>query len=261
MRVLVAVPEKGFDPTELGVPCKYLLDRGVAITVCSPSGLAPVACDPIMLDGVGLYLLKWSMRADPHGIQAYTAVQQAGLLNTPVSYGAVLAAGRASAPCFAAYDALLLPGGHCPDMKPYLEDTTLHALVKEMSDAGKIVAAVCHGVVLAARSGILSGKQVTALPSWMEGVAHTLTRLWMGDYYRTYRHTTVEAEVTLAVGCGGAFLRGPKGFARDAPSSLAKGFVVRDGQLLTARWPGDCHAFASALWTMLSEQEASKDPA
>ena len=35
MKVLVAVPEKGFDPTELGVPCKLLRDRGVDIVVMS----------------------------------------------------------------------------------------------------------------------------------------------------------------------------------------------------------------------------------
>ena len=115
MKVLVAVPEKGFDPTELGVPCKLLRDRGVDIVVMSPSGTTPVRADPIMVDGVGLYLLKWSMRADPNGIAAYTEILKAGLLEKPLSYAAVLRHGRCSSLPFAVYDALLLPGGHCPD--------------------------------------------------------------------------------------------------------------------------------------------------
>ncbi len=64
----------------------------------------------------------------------------------------------------------------------------------------KPIAAVCHGVVLAARSGILSGKRCTALPWWMESLAYNLTRLWMGTYYKTYPDTSVEEEVTKACG-------------------------------------------------------------
>ncbi len=249
----MAVPERGFDPTELGVPCRLLLDKGVEIVVVSPSGTSPVAADPIMLDGVGLLFLKWSMRADANGVAAYTAVQKAGILDHPRSYGQVLAEGRSTVPPFEAFDALLLPGGHCPDMRPYLEDKDLHVLVSEFQQTGKIIAAVCHGVVLAARSGILQGKKVTALPSWMESLAHNLTRLWMGDYYRTYRGTSVQEEVSRA--CG-EYLGGPKSLKRDSPTDTSFGFVVRDGQLLTARWPGDCHAFAKALYAMLCEQNS-----
>ena len=255
MKVLVAVPEKGFDPTELGVPCKLLRDHGVDIVVMSPSGTTPVRADPIMVDGVGLYLLKWSMRADPNGIAAYTEILNAGLLEKPLSYAAVLRHGRSSSPPFAEYDALLLPGGHCPDMRPYLEDSDLQALVREFSATGKVVAAVCHGVVLAARSGILAGKAVTALPSWMESLAYGLTRLWMGGYYKTYKETTVEREVTEA--CR-TYLAGPRSLKRDSPAHLDAGFVVQDGSLLTARWPGDCHRFGEKLWELIREKGDTK---
>lgn len=34
---------------------------------------------------------------------------------------------------------------------------------------------------------------------------------------------------------------------RDSASNQRHGFTVRDDNYLSARWPGDCHAFAAAL--------------
>ena len=51
------------------------------------------------------------------------------------------------------YDGLVLPGGHwARGMRQYLEDTPLQRFVGDFFDADKPVAAICHGVVLAARS-------------------------------------------------------------------------------------------------------------
>jgi len=244
-RVLVALPQRGFDPTEAAVPVRCLLDAGVDVEFCTPAG-GEAACDPIMITGRGLYLLKWSMRADAHGRHAYKQLEAGGALAATKTYADAFGAGTG------AYDGLLLPGGHCPDMRPYLEDAALRAFAAAFVASGKPVAAVCHGVVVLARAGVLRGRRVTALPSWMETTAHTLTRAWMGDYYKTYPGTSVEAEVTEALGPDGAFAPGPLGFARDAPGALAAGFVVEDGNLLTARWPGDTHALGAAFVAKLS---------
>jgi putative intracellular protease/amidase len=243
MRVLVAIPECGFDPTELGVPCRLLLEHGVELQVATPNGGATANADPIMITGEGLYLLKFSMRADVHGKAAYEFVRSSGALDRPLSFAQVLSQGIDT------FDGLLLPGGHCPDMKPYLEDVTLQTLVSNFTKLtpARPVAAVCHGVVVLARSGVLSGKTVTALPSWMESLAYNLTRMWMGTYYKTYPNTSVQAEVSQA--CE-TYLSGPKNLSRDSPQS-PRGFVVVDGSLVTARWPGDCHAFAHKFLEML----------
>jgi hypothetical protein len=72
-----------------------------------------------------------------------------------------------------------------------------------------------------------------------------LTRLWLGDYYRTYP-TTVQAEVTAALASARDFESGPRfTVLRDSPDHLGRGFTVRDGNYLSGRWPGDCHRLAA----------------
>ena len=240
-KVVCCVPTKGFDPTESAVPWKILTDAGAEVVFSTVDG-GSAECDPIMITGSGLYLLKWSMRADANGRNAYAELQKSGAIAGPTIPYAELNEND--------FDGLLLPGGHCPDMRPYLEDKTLQGFVARFATTGKPIAAVCHGVVLAARSGILKGKRVTALPGFMESTAYNLTRLWMGDYYKTYAGTSVQKEVTEA---GVAeFLPGPRGFGRDSPQSLKNGFTVLDGSLLTARWPGDCHKFGTQFVSLLS---------
>ena len=88
------------------------------------------------------------------------------------------------------FDALLLPGGHrARGMREYLESDLLQNVVAAFFDADKPVAAICHGVVLAARSmsrktgnSVLVGRKTTAL-TWAlersaEGVLARVTRFW-----------------------------------------------------------------------------------
>jgi protease I len=246
-RVLVAVPNKGFDPTECAVPWKILLSSGCSVSFSTADG-GSAACDPIMITGAGLFLLKWSMRADDNGRAAYAELEASGALQKTIPFSALRVED---------FDGLLLPGGHCPDMRPYLEDKCLQQFVASFAATGKPIAAVCHGVVLAARSGILQGKQVTALPNFMESTAFNLTRLWMGNYYKTYPGTSVEKEVREA-GVA-AFLPGPRGFARDSIGNLGKGFVVKDGNLLTGRWPGDCHRLGTEFAQLLAAQGSASN--
>jgi protease I len=248
-KVLVIVPQKGFDPTECAVPVATLSKEPhqIVFTFAVPDPTKKAHCDPIMIDGVGLYLLKWTLPADKNGKEAYKMLEDSKLLEpvNTISYEKALSD-------FANYDGLLLPGGHCPDMVPYLESKVAQQIVQQFDAVGKPIAAVCHGVVLAGRAGILKQKKVTALEWWMESTAHNMTRLWMGNYYKTYTDRTVESEVS---GQCKEFVKGPKGFARDSPEDLTPGFFVRDGNLVTARWPGDVHAFAVEFGKMLNEQK------
>lgn len=46
------------------------------------------------------------------------------------------------------------------------------------------------------------------------------------------------------------FMAGPLALKRDSDAHLAPGFFVRDGNYLSARWPGDAHRFAAKFGTM-----------
>ena len=84
----------------------------------------------------------------------------------------------------------------------------------------------------------------------MELTAWTLTRLYLGDYFRTYPET-VEDEVRASLSAPEDFIRGPISTFRDSPVHLNIGFTVRDGNYLSARWPGDAHRFANEFASML----------
>jgi protease I len=61
------------------------------------------------------------------------------------------------------YDALVIPGGRAPE---YLRlDARVLAIVKHFFDAGKPVAAICHGAQLLAPAGVLKGRHVSAYPA------------------------------------------------------------------------------------------------
>ena len=62
------------------------------------------------------------------------------------------------------YDGLLIPGGRGPE---YLRlDKRVLAIVKEFGDAGKPIAAVCHGAqILVAVPGLIKGRRISAYPA------------------------------------------------------------------------------------------------
>jgi protease I len=61
------------------------------------------------------------------------------------------------------YDGLLIPGGRAPEYLR-LHERVL-ALVREFDNAGKPLAAVCHGPQILAAAGVLRGRKVTAYPA------------------------------------------------------------------------------------------------
>jgi protease I len=174
-------------------------------------------------------------------------MEQSDAFQRPISYGEIRAAD---------FDALLLTGGHAPGMRVYLGSGVLQSAVADFFAQEKPVGAICHGVLLAARSSLHSGKSVlygrktTALTKQMELIAWRLTRSYLGDYYRTYQ-TTVEDEVRSVLARPEDFIRGPLPLRRDSAVRLGVGFTVRDGHYLSARWPGDAHRFATKFAAMI----------
>ncbi|MGH8738869.1 MAG: hypothetical protein ACREVC_16055, partial [Burkholderiales bacterium] len=56
------------------------------------------------------------------------------------------------------------------------------------------------------------------------------------------------------------FERGPLAILRDSPEHLERGFTVRDGNYLSARWPGDAHRFAAEYVGMLESHVSMRVP-
>jgi putative intracellular protease/amidase len=95
------------------------------------------------------------------------------------------------------FDLIFLPGGHEKSVRQLIDSPIIQ---KQLADyfaetkkpSRKAVAAVCHGVMALSEASGADGKSAlhdattTALPGAFEGVAYWGTRLFLGDYYKTY---------------------------------------------------------------------------
>ena len=253
--VLVPLPRRDFDPTEAAVPWRVLTEAGHALVFATPDG-APAQADPRMLHGTGLGLLGPMLRAQGNAVAGHDRMVQSPAWRAPIPWGDI--AGGVAADRF---DALLLPGGHAPGMREYLESTLLQSAVAAVFERGRPVGAICHGTVLAARSrvtqgndagrSVLYGRRTTGLTRQLEMLAWRLTRRRLGDYYRTYPQS-VQDEVAAALRSPHDFHVGPPALLRDSDRLQRVGFTVRDGHYLSARWPGDAHRFAHEFAGMLA---------
>jgi putative intracellular protease/amidase len=281
-RVLIPLPARDFDPSEAAVSWQVLSNAGHTINFTTPDGM-PAAADDMMLSGEGLDLwgtlpllrklplIGLLMRANRDARNAYAAMIADPSYSKPLRWDSVDPS---------SFDALMLPGGHrARGMRDYLESATLQRHVADFFEAQKPVAAICHGVLLAARShsaktgrSVLYGYKTTALTWALENSAWKLariTRFWDPDYYRTYLeqagdpdgYMSVQQEVTRALADPGDFYdvsktdpeyrRKASGLQRDSMDDARPAFVVQDRNYISARWPGDVHTFAKALAGLL----------
>lgn len=97
-------------------------------------------------------------------------VVAAGLDDQPVtaSYGTVLVPDMSLDEALAQdFDMVVLPGG-LPGADNLDADARIHELLKAMADSGKFVGAICAAPNVLANAGILSGKQATSYPGFLE---------------------------------------------------------------------------------------------
>ncbi|MES1199425.1 MAG: DJ-1/PfpI family protein [Pseudomonadota bacterium] len=274
-KILIPLPAMDFDPTEVAVPWRVLTQRGYAVSFATPDG-APAAADDLMLDGKGLdpwgfapvlrelVVVGGVLRANADACAAYAALRDAPSFRAPLRWGEAKAE---------AFDGLLLPGGHrARGMRAYLESATVQKLALAFGQRNAPIGAICHGVLVLARTNdpqtnksVLFGRRVTALTWRLESAAASVagvTRFWDPHYYRTYReergqpagYMSVQQEVTRALRDASdfsdvpaddpQFKRKASGLVRDTADDATPAWVVRDGNLVTARWPGDAHTFA-----------------
>lgn len=246
--ILIPLPTYGFDPTETAIPWKILSENKIPIFFATPEG-SSAAADKIMLTGEKLGPFRKTLMARYEAVAAYSEMIQSREFVTPIKYDDIHEA---------EFSGLLLPGGHDKGVREYLESKTLQNHVVNFFRAEKPVAAICHGVLLAARSidlstqkSVLHNYRTTALLSLQERIAWQLTRPWLRDYYRTYPGKTVESEVTSVLSSKRNFVRGPRPTRRDDFQHLKSGFAVVDRNYISARWPGDAYNFSLELVRML----------
>ncbi len=204
-----------------------------------------------MLSGEGLGVWAKLLKARADAVRAYAEMEQNTDFQHPISYSAIDPQD---------YDALYLPGGHDKGVREYLESPILQSVIPYFFTEDKKVAAICHGVLLLARSmdpqsgqSVLYARKTTCLLKTQERLAYHLTKQRLGDYYLTYPETTVEDEVKSALQSSRQFVSGPKPVFRDTKNNTKHGFSLRDGNYLSARWPGDIYNFTFAFKQLLLE--------
>lgn len=126
-RILIVATD-GFEQSELFEPRQALIDAGATVTLASP------AADPIQ-----------GMKHDEKG--------------DTITPDILLDAARIEA-----FDGLILPGGVAnPDT--LRTNAKAVAIVRAFVDAGKPVAAICHGPWLLVEADVVKGRTVTSWPS------------------------------------------------------------------------------------------------
>jgi protease I len=257
MKVLIPLPSKDFDPTEAGVSFKILKENGIELVIATPHAEKSIP-DLYMLTGKKLGPLKNSLMADKNGVAAFHFMEMSSEYQNPISYSQINVDD---------FDGILLPGGHDKGMREYLESSLLQKIVLDFKQKNKKIAAICHGVIVLARTkdennkSIIADYKVTSLLKKQELLAYKLTKFYLDDYYLTYPET-VEDEVKRNLNGQSHFQPGPMGTSylgvsllkRDSQLNLKPGFIVVDRNLITARWPGDAHTFANAFVKLLKGQ-------
>jgi putative intracellular protease/amidase len=239
LRVLIPLPDRDFDLTEVSVPWRLLTRAGHEVTFATEKGGEAPRTDPLLLDG-GVFA---ALEARPEAKRFYRELEQAPAFRGPIAWSAIVPGD---------VDGLVLPGGHAPGMKQYLESEALQRKVAEVWARGVPVGAICHGVLVLARArnpetgrSLLHGRRTTCLPKYMERSAFALTFWKLGHRYRTYP-AYEEDEVRAALqDPEKQFIRGPVNLtARGTATDDRSAFVVTDANYVSARWPGDAYLFA-----------------
>ena len=241
MRVLMPLPDNDFDVTEVAVPWKILSAAGHQVVFATERAGTLPAGDPRLLTGV----LFGQLGAADEPKEFYEQLTRAPEFHNTIAWSDIEPS---------ELDGLILPGGHAPGMRQYLGSPVLRTKVAEFWKLDRPVGAICHGVLVLARthdpeSGgtLLADKRTTCLTKPMERAAFFLTGWRLGRYYRTYA-AYVEDEVRAALTSPAQFERGPRvGMKRGTDTDDSPAFVVEDGNYVSSRWPGDAYLLRQTL--------------
>ncbi len=202
-------PVTGVWFSEFAEPFAILREAGLQITVASPLG-GPAPVDP---------------RGFPSASEIVAARESLERLNATRPLARLNAAD---------YDGLFFPGGHGP-MFDLATDAHTKAMIAAFWQAGKPVAAVCHGpaalldVPLASGATLLHGRRVTAFTRGEDAA----------DALFAHMPFSLQSRMTAE---GAQFIEQP-------PRSV---HVEVDGLLVTGQNPGSAQATATAFLNVLS---------
>ncbi len=248
--ILLPLPDEGFDVTEVAVPWRLLSRAGHRVVFATEHGARSPSADPYLLRE-GFFFRQLGPADEPRAF--YGELVQSSELGAPIAYADIDPA---------SFDGLILAGGHAPGMKQYLESEVLQSKVAAFWALGRPVGAICHGVIVLARTrdpktgrSVLASKRTTCLPKYMERSAYLLTFWKIGRHYRTYPEY-VEDEVKRALdNPGRQFERGPFALTeRGTAIDDNPAFVVEDGAYVSARWPGDAYLFTRRFQRLLEKR-------
>lgn len=204
----------GFWWSELTHPYHAFREAGYEVELFSPDGGACVA------DGL----------SDPRDASGYSASDliTMGFLHTPALAALVADTRPVTAIDVARFDAIVVAGGQAP-MFAFEEATALHTVFAAFHGAGKIAAALCHGVAVLryARGAdgeyLAKGKTVTGFANVEEDFADeavwSMGALPRGQHLMPWR---IEDELR-------------KLGANYVQAGRWRGFAVRDGNLITGQ--------------------------
>ena len=241
-KVLMLLPDTDFDPTEAGVPWHVLNEAGHDVCFATEAG-TKAACDQLTLSGEGLTGTLKTLAARPANREIYEQMSAHPNFQNPLAWKDVNPDD---------FDALILPGGHAPGIKQYLEAEAVFDICRNFFARKAPVGSICHGLLALARTSredgksVLHGYKVTGLNNFQEKIAIRMTRKSMGKHYQTYPET-VQDETSAVLKKARDFKPGPMLPSFGTAKSPRKGFIVEDGHLVCARWPGDAYKLAHAL--------------
>ena len=184
MRVLLPLPDRDFDVTEVAVPWAILRDAGHQVVFATEKAGTVPAADPRLLTGV----LFGQLGAAAEARKLYYELIGAAEFGSTVAWADLDPGG---------FDGLILPGGHAPGMRQYLGSPVLSEQVGRFWRLNRPVGAICHGVLVLARTrdpatgrSVLASRRTTCLPKYMERSAYLATAWRLGRYYRTIPPTS-----------------------------------------------------------------------
>ena len=204
----------GFWWSELTHPWLAFTEQGYEVELFSPDG---GACEADAM-------------SDPNDASGYSATDlvSQGFLHTPALRALVDATRPAAEIDVARFDAILVAGGQSP-MFSFERATALHAKFVEFHAAGKIAAALCHGVAILKHARLpdgqplVRGKTVTGFANVEEDFADAAVRgmglLPPDGHVMPWR--IQDALVDLG--------------ANYVQAGLWRSFAVRDGNLVTGQ--------------------------
>lgn len=236
-KILIPIPDKDFDLTEVAVPWKRFTENGYQVVFATEKGVVGQT-DPKLIEGV----IFGQLGAKPYAIAFYNEMLQSKEYKKPITYDAINTD---------EYVLLHLPGGHAKGVKQYLESVVLQEKVAQFFYQNKLVGSICHGAIVLARTkdkntgkSIVANRKLTALTKSLEKLAYYITAWKLGDYYRTYpAYTQDEVKKNLS---------NPSNFKTGA--FMFKPFVCQDNNLITARWPKDIELYCETLLKALQSQ-------